>query len=155
MSTKKVSLTKDGLDKLIVELDRLKKEERPRIITLLKEAREQGDLSENAEYDAARTEQAILEERIQDLEYKIENAEIVEDVAKDRVSIGSTVKLRYVEDGEVETYSIVGSVGIDPLKNEISNESPVAKAIVDKKIGTIVTVESPVGKYNVEIIEII
>lgn len=155
MSTKKVSLTKDGLDKLIVELDRLKKEERPRIITLLKEAREQGDLSENAEYDAARTEQAILEERIQDLEYKIENAEIVEEVTKDRVSIGSTVKLKYVEDGEVETYSIVGSVGIDPLKNEISNESPVAKAIVDKKIGTIVTVESPNGKYNVEIIEII
>jgi transcription elongation factor GreA len=153
-TSKKVHLTEEGLEKLVLELERLKKIERPRVITLLKEAREQGDLSENAEYDAARTEQAILEARIQELEQMVEYAEIVDERIKDKVSIGTKVTIKYVEDSELEVYSIVGSIEADPFNNKISYESPIAKAIIDKKIGDKVTVESPNGKYQVQIVEI-
>lgn len=151
---KEIYLTNEGLEALRKELDYLKNEKRAEVITALKEARALGDLSENAEYDAARNEQAIVESKIQELEAMIENAVVIADVKTDQVSIGTNVKIKYVEDGETETYSIVGSKEADPFSNKISNESPIAQAIMGHKVGSIVTVNSPNGKYDVEILEI-
>lgn len=153
-NTKEIYLTETGLDEIKKELDYLKLEKRPEIINALKDARALGDLSENAEYDAARTAQAEVEGRITELEAMIEKAVIIKETSTDKVSIGSTVKLKYVEDGEAEIYSIVGSMEADPFQNKISNESPIAKAIMGLKVGSKVTVESPQGKYEVEIVEI-
>lgn len=152
--TKEIYLTSNGLEELQKELDVLKQERRPAVITALKEARALGDLSENAEYDAARNEQAFVETRIQELEAMIEQAIIVKQVKTDKVAVGTKVKLRYVADNDTEVYSIVGSVEADPFNNKISNESPIAKAIMGLKVGKVVTVESPNGKYDVEIVEI-
>ena len=153
-NTKEIYLTEKGLDELKKELDYLKLEKRPEVINALKDARALGDLSENAEYDAARTAQAEVEGRITELEAMIEKAVIIQEVATDKVSLGSTVKIKYVEDGEIETYSIVGSMEADPFQNKISNESPIASAIMGLSVGACVTVESPQGKYDVEIVEI-
>ena len=111
-------------------------------------------MSENAEYDAARSEQAIVESKIKELEVSIENAKIISEVSNDKVMIGSNVKIEYIEDGEIEEYAIVGSKEADPFLNKISNESPIAKAILGLAKGTIASVESPNGKYNVKIVEI-
>lgn len=153
-NTKEVYLTQSGLDELKKELDYLKLEKRPEVISALKDARALGDLSENAEYDAARTAQAEVEGRIAELEAMIEKAIIIQGTTSDKVSLGSTVKIKYVEDGEIETYSIVGSMEADPFQNKISNESPIANAIMGLSVGACVTVESPQGKYDVEIVEI-
>lgn len=153
-NTKEIYLTQAGLDELKKELDYLKLEKRPEVITALKDARALGDLSENAEYDAARTAQAEVEGRITELESMIEKAVIIKEVATDKVSIGTTVKIKYVEDGETEEYSIVGSMEADPFQNKISNESPIARAIMGLAVGSVVTVESPQGQYDVEIVEI-
>ena len=147
-------LTEEGLNELKKELDYLKNEKRPEVIQALKEARALGDLSENAEYDAARTEQAEVEGKIASIEAMLENAEVIKDVNTNKVSIGTTVTLKYLEDGEVDTYTIVGSKEADPFDNKISNESPIAKAIIGSKKGELVTVDSPNGKYQVEILEI-
>ena len=151
-NNKKVYVTQEGFDKIIKELEFLKLEERPRVISALKEARAQGDLSENAEYDAARTEQAVLEERIIMLENMLENAEIVEKTSTDKVSLGSVVTIEYVDEKEKETYTIVGSIEADPFSNKISVDSPVAKAILDKKVGDIVTVED--AGYKIKVLDI-
>ncbi len=153
-NAKEVYLTKSGLDDLKKELDHLKLEKRPEVINALKDARALGDLSENAEYDAARNEQAIVEAKIAELEAMIENAVIITEVKTDKVTIGTTVKLKYLEDGEIDEYSIVGSKEADPFENKISNESPIAKAIMGLSKGSIVSVESPNGKYEVEIVDI-
>ena len=153
-NTKEVFLTQTGLDEIKKELDYLKLEKRPEIINALKEARALGDLSENAEYDAARTEQAIVESKILELEAMIENATVITDIATDKVSLGTNVKLKYVGEDDTEVYSIVGSKEADPFNNKISNVSPIAKAIMGKKVKDIVTVDSPNGKYDVEIMEI-
>lgn len=153
-TSKKEYLTQEGLEKIVTELERLKLVERPKVISALKEARSLGDLSENAEYDSARTEQAILEGKIQELEAMVENAEIVLDLATDKVSIGTKVTIKYVEDNETDVYSIVGVAEADPFTNKISYESPIAKAIIGKKVGATVTVESPNGKYDVKIVDI-
>lgn len=153
-NTKAVYLTQSGLDDLKKELDYLKLEKRPEIINALKDARALGDLSENAEYDAARNEQAVVEGKIKELEVMIENAIVITDVNTDKVTIGSCVTLKYVEDNEVDEYTIVGSKEADPFANKISNESPIAKAILGKTKGTIVSVDSPNGKYDVEIVKI-
>lgn len=136
------------------ELEYLKLEKRPEVINALKDARALGDLSENAEYDAARTEQAIVEGKIQELEAMIENAIVISDVKTDQVAIGSKVKIEYVEDQDVEEYIIVGSKEADPFQNKISNESPIAKAILGLRVGDIVSVDSPNGKYDVKVVEI-
>ena len=136
------------------ELDELKNVKRPEVITALKEARALGDLSENAEYDAARTEQALVENRIQELEAMIENVVLIENVDTDKVSIGTTVTIEYVGDNDTEAYSIVGSKEADPFNNKISNESPIAQAIMGKKAGDVVSVDSPNGKYDVKILKI-
>ncbi len=153
-NTKEIYLTKAGLEEMQKELEYLKLEKRPEVINALKDARALGDLSENAEYDAARTEQAIVEGKIQELEAMIENAIVISDVKSDQVAIGSKVKLEYVEDKDIEEYTIVGSKEADPFQNKISNESPIAKAILGLKVGEIVSVESPNGKYDVKIVEI-
>lgn len=151
---KKTYLTEDGLEELKKELEYLKTEKRPEVINALKEARALGDLSENAEYDAARTEQAEVENKISEIEAMLENAELIKDVNTNKVSIGTTVTLKYVEDDETDTYTIVGSKEADPFANKISNESPLAKAIIGSKKGQYVMVDSPNGKYQVEILEI-
>ena len=142
---KKTYLTEDGLNELKKELEYLKTEKRPEVINALKEARALGDLSENAEYDAARTEQAEVEGKIASIEAMLENAEIIKDTNKNTVSIGSKVTLKYIEDDETDTYTIVGSKEADPFANKISNESPIAKAIMGAKKGSLVTVDSPVS----------
>lgn len=152
--TKEVYLTAEGLEEIKKEYENLIQVKRPNVITALKEARALGDLSENAEYDAARTEQAEVEARIKELEIMLENAVIITEVNTDVVSIGTKVKLSYVDDGEEEEYSIVGVNEADPFENKISNESPIAQAILGLKVGSTVSVESPNGSYDVKIMEI-
>ena len=151
---KEFLLTSEGYLDLETELNTLKSEERPRIIEAIKEARAQGDLSENADYDAARDEQAKIEARIQELEYMLEHAKIIEKKSGDVVSVGTTVTVKYVDDEEEEVYSIVGSMEADPFENKISNESPIGKAIMDKKVGDTISVESPNGAYDIKIVKI-
>ena len=152
--SKEIYLTASGLKEIQDELDELKNVKRPEVITALKEARALGDLSENAEYDAARTEQALVENRIQELEAMIENVVLIENVDTDKVSIGTTVTIEYVGDNDTEAYSIVGSKEADPFNNKLSNESPIAQAIMGKKTGDVVSVDSPNGKYDVKILKI-
>lgn len=155
MSEKKdLYLTQEGLDELRKELDELIQVKRPEVINALKDARAQGDLSENAEYDAARTEQAVVEGRIKELESMLERAVVITKVDTDVVSIGTKVTLEYVDDDDTEEYSIVGSSEADPFLNKISNESPIAKAILGLKVGSVVSVDSPNGKYDVKILSI-
>ena len=153
--SKEIYLTSEGLEELKKELDYLKLEKRPEVINALKDARALGDLSENAEYDAARQEQAIVEGRIAELEVMVENAVIIEKVNTDCVGIGTKVKLEYIDDNDTEEYSIVGSKEADPFLNKISNESPIAKAIIVLKVGDIANVSSPNGQYDVKILEIV
>ena len=145
-----VYLTQEGLDELKEELDELINVKRPENIQAIKEARALGDLSENA----ARNEQAVIEARIKQLEKMLENVSIITDVSNDKVSIGNTVSIKYVDDDEEDEYKIVGSQEADPFESKISNESPIAQALFDHKVGDIVTVESPNGNYQIEIIDI-
>lgn len=151
---KELYLTEEGLEEIKRELEELKLVKRPEVINALKDARAQGDLSENAEYDAARSEQAIVESRIKELEVMVERAVVITKVDTDVVSIGTKVTLEYVDDDDTEEYSIVGSQEADPFTNKISNESPIAKAIMGLKVGSVVSVDSPNGKYDVKILAI-
>ena len=151
---KEVFLTAKGFTDIESELDELKRVERPEIIKAIKEARALGDLSENADYHAAREEQAIIEGRIQELEYMVEHASIISEESSDTVKIGSSVVIRYDDEDDLEEYKIVGSTEADPFENKISNESPIAKALLGKKKGSKVTVESPNGEYEIELVEI-
>ena len=152
--TKEIYVTTTGLEEMKSELDNLIQVKRPEVIKALKEARALGDLSENAEYDAARQEQAQTEARIKELESMIENAVVIENVDTNEVSIGTKVTIEYVGDDDTEEYSIVGVKEADPFNNKISNESPIAKAIMGLKVGSIVSVDSPNGKYDVKIVAI-
>ena len=153
---KPIYLTQKGFDELKVELDDLINVKRPANIIAIKEARALGDLSENADYDSARDEQAQIEGRIQKIEKMLENAVIIEETSTDQVGIGSTVQIKYMDedDDETDEYQIVGSQEADPFMSKISNESPIAQALLNRKVGDIVTVESPNGSYKVEITEI-
>ena len=151
---KELYLTEEGLEEVKKELEELKLVKRPEVINALKDARAQGDLSENAEYDAARSEQAVVESRIKELEVMLERAVVITKVDTDVVSIGTKVTLEYVDDDDTEEYSIVGSQEADPFANKISNESPIAKAIMGLKVGSVVSVDSPNGKYDVKILAI-
>lgn len=153
-NAKEIYLTSEGLEELKQELDYLKLEKRPEVIVALKEARALGDLSENAEYDAAREEQAVVENRIKELEVMIEHATVITEVDTNKVSIGTKVKIEYVDDDDTEEYTIVGVNEADPFANKISNESPIAKAIMGFSVGEIASVESPNGKYDVKVVEI-
>lgn len=149
-----VYLTEEGLKELKAELDNLINVRRPENIQSIKEARSLGDLSENADYDAAKDEQAQIEGRIKTIEKMLENVSIITDIPKDIVGLGSTVSIKYIEDDETDEYKIVGSQEADPFESKISNESPIAQAILNHKVGDIVVVESPNGSYEVEITEI-
>lgn len=149
-----IILTPQGYLDLESELNDLKLNKRPEVIKALKEARAQGDLSENSEYDAARADQAQIEGRIKELEYKLEHCKIMDGSNKDVVSVGSTVTLEYVEDNECEDYRIVGSMEANPFENKISNESPLGKAIMGKKVGDVIEVSSPNGSYKVKVTKI-
>ena len=151
---KEIFLTKNGIAEIAAELDDLKQNVRPEVIQQIKEARAQGDLSENAEYHAARDRQGHVEARIKELEYLLDNATIIEEGKSDVVQVGSTVEIKYIDDGEIETYSIVGSTEADPFENKISNESPIAKGIMGKKKGAKVSIESPNGSYEIELVSI-
>ena len=152
----KVYLTNEGFLEIEEELNHLKEIKRPEIIKALKDARALGDLSENADYDAARNEQAQIEGRISELEKILETAEIIEKRDTDKVGLGTTVKIKYLEedDEDIEEYRIVGSKEADPSNNKVSNESPLARGIMGARVGDECTVESPNGSYRVEIIEI-
>ncbi len=149
MSDIKSAITADGLEKFEKELFDLKVNKRKEVAQKIKEAREQGDLSENAEYDAAKEEQAEIENRISQLEAILKNVEVVdsEDIDISSVSVGTTVKLFDVEFDEEITYHIVGSSEANLLENKVSNESPVGSALLGKKIGEEVTVN--VGESTV------
>ncbi|MCI1999057.1 MAG: transcription elongation factor GreA [Clostridia bacterium] len=153
MAEKKVVLTYEGLKKREEELEELKTVKRKEVAEKIKEARGQGDLSENAEYDAAKDEQAEIEARIATLEKMLKNAEVIdeEDVKGDVITIGSRV-LVYDKDFEEETeYSIVGSAEADPMENLISNESPVGQGLLGHKVGETVQIEVPDGIIEFEI----
>ena len=153
MNEKKNLLTYEGLRKLEDELEDLKTVKRKEVAEKIKEAREQGDLSENAEYDAAKDEQRDIEARIEELEKILKNAEVVveDEVDLDKISIGCRVKILDMEFNEELEYKIVGSTEANSLKGKISNESPVGKALIGKKKGNVVEVETQVGvlKYKV------
>ena len=152
---KKIFLTQEGYDDIKQELDYLINTKRPENINAIKEARALGDLSENADYDAARNEQAEIEAKIKKLETIIDNVEIIEEVSTDQVGLGNTVKISYIDDEEdTDEYKIVGSQEADPFESKISNESPIAKALMGHKVGDIVSVESPNGSYEIKVVEI-
>jgi transcription elongation factor GreA len=156
MKKKEVFLTSEGYIELENELNYLKLEKRPEIMQILKEARAFGDLSENSEYDSALTEQSNLEKRIKELEYSLEHATIIneDEISTDTVGVGSIVQLQYDGEDDTEEYRIVGSAEADPFNNKISNESPIAAAILNKKVGNTVEVCSPDGVYKVKIVKI-
>ena len=153
MAEKKNILTYEGLKKLEDELQDLKVNQRREIAQKIKEAREQGDLSENAEYDAAKDEQRDIEARIEEIEKILKNAEVVldEEIDLDKISIGCLVRVLDVEYDEEEEYKLVGSSEASSLQNKISNESPFGQALIGAKVGDIVEVEAPAGviKYKV------
>ena len=156
MSEKKNLLTYKGLKELEDELQELKVVKRKEVAQKIKEAREQGDLSENAEYDAAKDEQRDIEARIEELEKILKNAEVIDEdeVDLDKINVGCTVSLYDVEFDEKVTYQIVGSTEADILNNKISNESPIGKALIGSKIGQSVDVEGPDGTCQFKILEI-
>ena len=153
---KEVILTPEGYEKLKVEIDTLSTEKRREVADRIRVAREFGDIAENAEYDDAKNEQALLEHRIATLEERLRNARVIEkkDIAKDVVSVGSKVRLRDLDAKQTVEYRIVGSAEADPAENKLSNESPVGKAIIGKKKGETVEVATPRGSLKYKIIDI-
>ena len=157
MDKDKVLLTKSGVEKLEEERDNLINVERPRVIEELQLARSQGDLSENADYDAARDKQAQIEQRIKEIEYMLQNAEIISEeqmdlnVVKPRTAV--TLLDLSLDDPEEEKYTIVGSFETDPVNGKISNESPLAKALIGHGVNEIVTV-GVAEAYDVKIVDI-
>ena len=156
MSEKKNLLTYEGLKKLEDELQNLKVVKRKEIAQKIKEAREQGDLSENAEYDAAKDEQRDIEARIEQIEKILKNAEVVveDEVDLDKISVGCKVKVLDVEFEEEEEFKIVGSSEANSLGGKISNESPVGKALIGAKVGDTVQVETQAGMIEYKVLEI-
>ena len=153
---KKNILTYEGLKKLEDELQELKVVKRKEVADKIREAREQGDLSENAEYDAAKDEQRDIEARIEEIEKILKNAEVVveEDVNLDQINIGCSIRILDLEFDEELEYKIVGSTEANSLKGKISNESPVGKALMGKKVGDIVVVETQAGEISYKVLEI-
>lgn len=152
-----VPLTVFGAEKLRQELHNLKTVERPAVIAAIAEARSHGDLSENAEYDAAKERQGFVEGRIQDLESKLSSAQIIDPKtinAGGRCVFGSTVVLEDVNDGDVMTYQIVGDDEADIRHRKISISSPIARALIGKSVGDIAEVQAPKGVREYEVVEV-
>ena len=156
MEEKKNLMSYEKLRELEAERDERKEVIRAQIAQKIKEAREQGDLSENAEYDAAKEEQRDNELRIEEIEAILKNAEVYleEDVAKDSVGLGSTVTLLDIEYNEEVVYKIVGSTEVDSLNHKISNESPVGRKLIGAKKGTTITVDTPAGEIKYKILKV-
>lgn len=156
MAEKKNILTYAGLKQYEDELQNLKVVKRKEVAEKIKEAREQGDLSENAEYDAAKDEQRDIELRIEELEKLLKNAEVVveEEIDLDKINVGCKVKVYEVDFDEEMEFKIVGSTEANSLQNKISNESPVGKALIGKKVGDVVDVETQVGTIQYKVLEI-
>lgn len=153
---KKNLLTYEGLQKLEKELQDLKVVKRKEVAQKIKEAREQGDLSENAEYDAAKDEQRDIEARIEEIEKILKNAEVVveDEVDLDKINVGCRVKIYDCEFDEELEYKIVGSTEANSLQGKISNESPVGRALLGKKVGDMVKVETQAGEIEYKVLEI-
>ena len=153
---KEVILTPEGYKKLQEEIEYLSNDKRREVADRIRIAREFGDIAENAEYDDAKNEQALLEHRIATLEERLRDARVInkKDVAKDVVSVGSKVKLRDVTAKQTVEYYIVGSAEANPAQNKLSNESPVGKAIIGRKKGETVEVTAPRGSMKYKILEI-
>ena len=156
MAEKKNILTYAGLKQYEDELQNLKVFKRKEVAQKFKEAREQGDLSENAEYDAAKDEQRDIEARIEELEKLLKNAEVVveDEIDLDKINVGCKVKVKDLEYDEDMEFYIVGSTEANSLQNKISNESPVGQALIGKKVGDVVDVETQVGVIQYEVLEI-
>ena len=149
-------LTQEGYDKIVAEHENLVSVKRAEVAERIKEAISYGDISENAEYDSAKNEQAELEERIRYLEEMLRKAKIVqdEDVKGDVVNVGLKVTVKDLDTKEVEEFSIVGATESDPFNGKISNESPMAKGLIGHKVGEEVEIEIPNGTMNVKILEV-
>lgn len=156
MAIKATTMSREGFNKLQEELEYLVTVKRKEVADKLKEARSYGDLSENAEYDEAKNEQGMLEAQIADLETTIANAIIVDDgdISLDEVGVGSFVKLKDFDLNEIIEYQIVGSTESDPDNNKISDESPIGKACLKKKVGDVFEVEAPIGTLKFEVLDI-
>jgi len=150
---KQYPMTEEGKQKLEEELEHLKTVKRKEVVERIKIARSYGDLSENSEYDSAKEDQAFVEGKISSLESMIRNAVIIteDELKKDEVGLGKTVTFRELPDEEPETYTIVGSAEADPLEGRISNDSPIAKALIGHKTGDEVTIDTPGGEMKVVI----
>lgn len=153
---KKNIMTYEGLKKLEDELQDLKVVKRKEIAQKIKEAREQGDLSENAEYDAARDEQRDMEARIEELEKLLKNAEVIDEdeIQGDKINVGCVVKLYDLEEDEEMEIHIVGSSEANSLAGKISNESPLGQALIGKKVDEMVVVETPAGNFEYKILSV-
>ena len=157
MPNKKIIITQESLDELNEEYRHLNDVEMPDVISKLELARSQGDLSENADYSAARDRQAQIDSEIRMLESVLHSATVVDETASnDQVSIGHTVTFVKLPSNEAKVVRLVGNIGADPTSTPpaVSNESPIGKALIDKKVGEIATVESPRGSYSVKIVSI-
>ena len=156
MARKEVVLTQEGLRKMEEELEYLKSVKRREIAARIKQAIDFGDICENSEYDEAKNEQAFVEGRIATFEEKLRNAKLIDevDISTEVVSIGSKVKLKDLDTGDVFEYMIVGSAEADPVENKISNESPVGSALLGEKKGSVVEVLVPAGTIRYEILDI-
>ena len=153
---KEVILTQDGYKKLQAEIDHLRTEKRREVAERIRVAREFGDIAENAEYDDAKNEQAMLEHKIAQLEERLLSARVItkKEISKDAVSVGSHVRLRDMQANKTFEYHIVGSAEANPTENKLSNESPVGKAIIGHKKGDVVEVSAPRGALKFKILEI-
>ncbi len=154
MSNNKVPMTAEGAERLKAELDTLKKVERPRVVQAIAEAREHGDLKENAEYHAAREQQGFIEGRIQEIEGKLSMAQVIDIKSLppgDRVIFGVTVHLINLENDQAVTYKIVGDDEADVKANKISYLTPIARALIGKEVGDVVVVKTPKGTVEYEI----
>ncbi|MGE4319949.1 MAG: transcription elongation factor GreA [Acholeplasmataceae bacterium] len=155
MAKQTFQLTQEGINKLKDELNYLKDVKRGENLEALKEARAQGDLSENADYDAARNEQARIEARIAEIETIIKNVKIIRTTSDDIVNIGKQVKVEFVETKKQNTFSLVGSIEANPMENKISVESPLGKAMLNKVEGDEVEVKTETGRlFKIKILEI-
>jgi transcription elongation factor GreA len=152
-----IPLTVRGAEKLRAELHRLKHVERPAVINAIAEARAQGDLSENAEYEAAKEKQGFIEGRIQELESKLSNAQIINPAELDaggRIVFGATVELEELETGQKTTYQVVGDDEADIRANLISISSPIARALIGKQVGDVAVVQAPSGPREYEVLDV-
>lgn len=156
MPEKEIILTPEGLKKLEEKLDLYKTAHRREVAERIRQAKEFGDISENAEYEDAKMEQAFVEGEILNLETMIRNAKVLDEkeIHTDLVSVGSTVKIKNLDNNKDETYTIVGTAECSPIENKISNESPVGKGLIGKHKGDKITIKVPKGSVNYKIVSI-